>query len=141
MLAALSVHSVFEGIAIGLTDGIGHIVNIIFAILIHKMVASVALGVALGKMTEMSNKTFYLLLSIFSGSTPLGIILGLAIHSEANPIATGTFLALSVGTFLYISASEVIVDEFADPKTRYRKFFAFMLGILVISLLNLWDND
>ena len=59
LLAALSVHSLFEGIAIGLEEEVDHTLNLIFAILVHKVVAAVALGVALSKMEEMSSRKLY----------------------------------------------------------------------------------
>ena len=137
----MSIHSVFEGIAIGLGHGVGELLNLVFAILVHKMVASVALGVSLSKMEDMTIRKVAALLSIFSAATPLGIIIGIGIASTANPYVTGTFLALSVGTFLYIAASEVIVDEFAKKQLRYAKYGAFMTGVVVIALLNLWGHD
>ena len=40
----------------------------------------------------------------------------------------GIFLAISVGTFLYIACTEVLVEEFEDKENKYWKFFAFMVG-------------
>ena len=48
---------------------------------------------------------------------------------------------MSVGTFVYIAASEVIVEEFAKPKVRIAKFVAFIIGIATIALLMLWGHD
>lgn len=64
---------------------------------------------------------------LFSVFTPIGILLGM-ILLEATPVLEGVFLSISAGTFLYISASEVIIEEFAITKYRYEKYFIFMFG-------------
>ncbi len=54
---------------------------------------------------------------------------------EAAPIIEGIFLGISAGTFMYISASEVIVEEFAITKYRYEKFLIFLSGGLFAGIL------
>lgn len=71
---------------------------------------------------------------LFSIFTPVGILLGMLIL-ESSPIITGIFLAISSGTFLYISASEVIVEEFAITKYSYEKFIIFISGGLFAGIL------
>jgi zinc transporter 1/2/3 len=57
--------------------------------------------------------TVYQLLSIFAGATPLGMFIGILVSSNSDPIVSGVLVSITVGTFLYIAASEVIVEEFA----------------------------
>jgi len=71
---------------------------------------------------------------LFSIFTPIGILVGMVLL-EANPILEGVFLAISAGTFLYISASEVIVEEFAITKYRYQKYLIFITGGLFVGIL------
>lgn len=71
---------------------------------------------------------------LFSIFTPIGILVGMVLL-EANPILEGVFLAISAGTFLYISASEVIVEEFAITKYRYQKYLIFVTGGLFAGIL------
>lgn len=71
---------------------------------------------------------------LFTIFTPLGICLGM-ILLEKSTFLEGIFLAISAGTFLYISASEVIVEEFAITKYRYEKFILFLSGSLFAFLL------
>jgi hypothetical protein len=49
LLGALSVHSVFAGIAIGLENHLASLINIVVGIVAHKWAASIAIGVALTK--------------------------------------------------------------------------------------------
>jgi len=41
-------------------------------------------------------------------------------------------LGFSSGSFLYIGASEVVVEEFVQGKRQWGKLFFFILGITVI---------
>jgi zinc transporter ZupT len=49
LMIALSVHSIFEGLALGLTSDFGNVVNMTIAILVHKGAASSSLGISLVK--------------------------------------------------------------------------------------------
>jgi hypothetical protein len=50
------------------------------------------------------------------------------------------FSCLAAGTFLYISCSEVIVEEFSIPQFRFLKLFAYLFGIAIISSLKFLDK-
>lgn len=45
------------------------------------------------------------------------------------------FLSLSGGTFLYIAASEIIIEEFSVSKNKYVKFIVYIIGCLFVALL------
>ncbi len=74
------------------------------------------------------------MITLFTIFTPVGILIGMVLL-DASPILEGFFLAISAGTFLYISASEVIVEEFAITKYRYEKYLIFMAGGLFAGIL------
>jgi len=42
------------------------------------------------------------------------------------------FSCLAAGTFLYISCSEVIIEEFSNPENKYLKLFFYLLGFGII---------
>lgn len=71
---------------------------------------------------------------IFSLFTPFGIGLGL-ILTDTSKIIEGIILAISTGTFIYVAASEVIVEEFAVTKYRYPKFISYLIGGIFVGLL------
>ena len=54
------------------------------------------------------------LLFIFALATPIGIAIGLILHSTGDLIEI-IFSSFAGGTFIYIAASEVIVEEFSMP--------------------------
>ena len=59
------------------------------------------------------------------------------LRATASDIVEGIFLAISVGTFLYIACSEVLVEEFEHPENKYIKFCAFIIGGIFTAGLSL----
>jgi zinc transporter 1/2/3 len=49
LLFALSIHSIFEGIALGMTKGISVFVNLMIGVTLHHAAACISLGVSLGQ--------------------------------------------------------------------------------------------
>lgn len=114
LLIALSVHSIFEGIALGLTSDLAASINLIIGLCCHKGPASMSLGISLSKrFKEPHEKRKALLFVVLFGlATPLGIGIGLLV-SSANNLVEVIFSSFAGGTFIYIAASEVIVEEFS----------------------------
>ncbi len=74
---------------------------------------------------------------IFAFITPVGIALGMILTSMSGNTVAGIFLSISVGTFIYIACSEVVIDEFDNPENKYWKFLSFLLGAAVVVALTL----
>jgi zinc transporter ZupT len=108
------------------------------AIGLHKYAEAMSLSISLQRAFKDDFKTLFWLLFIFAFATPLGIAMGL-ILSKANEIITVVFTSLAGGTFLYISCSELIVEEFSLPGGRWFKLLAFMCGAAIIT--SLWFLD
>ena len=79
LVLALSMHAVFEGIALGLTKDFSATLNIMIGLLCHKVAASMSLGSSITKnfIDNDEKKKGIFLLVIFAVATPCGIILGL----------------------------------------------------------------
>ena len=71
---------------------------------------------------------------LFAAFTPFGIGLGL-ILSGSSKLIEGIILSISTGTFIYVAASEVIVEEFAVTKYRFSKFFLYLVGGIFVGAL------
>jgi len=133
LLAALSFHGLFEGIAMGLQGGYNDTLFLFIAIISHKWAEAFTLGISFSK-AQTDKVTFIRLILLFSLFTPIGIIIGILLSSQSK-IVEAIFLALSTGTFLYVAASEVIVEEFAVTKYKYSKFICYILGGVLIGVL------
>jgi len=79
-------------------------------ILIHKCAAVISLGGAFAR-TGYTTGEIFLFLGVFSLTAPSGIILGMLV-SDSNKLIDVIFLSISGGTFIYVSCSEIIVNEF-----------------------------
>jgi zinc transporter 1/2/3 len=52
----------------------------------------------------------------------------------------GVVLGLSAGTFIYVAASEVIVEEFAVTKYKFIKFFFYTIGGIFVGILAMMER-
>ena len=77
-------------------------------------------------------------LFLFSFATPIGTTLGI-ILGDAPKIVGIIFTSLAGGSFIYVSCSELIVEEFSLPGKRWLKLLSFLMGALFIGLLLLLE--
>lgn len=132
---ALAVHSIFEGIAVGLLSSESGVITVSVAIIIHKIPAAVALGIA---MEGIKRLLYCVLMGIFVLSTPLGIAIGIFLSDLGGTLIQGVFLSISAGTFMYIGCSEILPQEMANEYSSRGKFFAFCLGCIPLGVFLLF---
>ena len=136
-MIALSVHSIFEGIALGLMNKLGPFMNLMISILVHKFAESMSISIAMQKGGFEFRKILGMII-LFSCATPLGTLMGILLN-DAPPMVNIVFTSLAGGTFIYVSCSELIVEEFSLPGNRWWKLLAFMLGAIFIGCLLLLE--
>ena len=122
LLLAISLHGFFEGMAFGVSTKKSETINILIAILLHKWSESLIISISLIKAKISFKRSFFLMI----------------IFTFVAPLVIGIIKALSVGTFIYLACTEILVEEFVDCRYKYWKFLFYLLGIgfiLVISLL------
>lgn len=133
LLIALSIHGSIEGIALGVMNSLKDCSILFTAILLHKWAEAFALGISFYKSgTEKHN--FIKMIILFTLFGPLGIIIGM-IFSDAGYLIKGIMLAISGGTFIYVAASEIIVEEFSLSKKINIKYLWFLFGGIITFLL------
>lgn len=138
LLLALGFHGFFEGMALGIQSDIKDTLSLFLAIAAHKWAASLTLGISFVK-AEVVKKQLIIMVLIFAFIGPVGIAFGLILSETASDNLQGIFLSISVGTFIYIACSEVLVEEFENPNHKYLKFGMFMLGGIFIAGLALLE--
>ena len=84
-MIALSVHSLFEGIALGIMGNLNSAVNLMISILIHKWAESMSISIALNK-TFPDIKTIFYLIFMYSFVTPIGTIIGIILADSTSEI-------------------------------------------------------
>ena len=134
LLLALGIHSIFEGIALGMSKSISTFVNLMIGVTLHHAAACISLGVSLGQHQTKSKKAIFLIFFGLSLIESTGIGIGIGIE-DAPGLVSSIVLSLAGGTFIYIACSEILIHEFANNKNRYVKFLFFIIGCAAITLL------
>eukprot|EP00760_Papus_ankaliazontas_P017704 PhM_4_TR1736/c0_g1_i2/m.86879/K14709/SLC39A1_2_3, ZIP1_2_3; solute carrier family 39 (zinc transporter), member 1/2/3 len=134
LMIALMIHGLTEGLALGVESDGDDVLVLFWAILAHKWAASLSLGISLAKSALTKAKSF-VLIATFALATPIGIALGWIAQEVLPSHAEGYLLALSSGTFIYVGASVIVIDEFVKGKRQWGKLLAFMVGAGLIFLL------
>lgn len=137
----LSMHSLFAGIALGVSSNMPEVTIILGAILAHKWATSFALSVQLNK-SELSNRASQLLFWIFALMAPMGVILGhwvIQSHVNQPTLMAPVAISLAAGTFLYIGTLHglnraVMIDQCCN----LREFFFVILGFTLMALVGVW---
>ena len=126
LLLALSLHGIFEGIALGVINNNSECIILFIAIIAHKWAESFALGISFYK-AKIDSKIFLKMLTLFTFFTPVGILIGMY-FSKSGFLIEGIMLSVSSGTFIYVSTSEVIVEEFSSKGSKHIKFWCYLIG-------------
>nr|XP_056709488.1 zinc transporter ZIP1 [Euleptes europaea] len=139
LLLALSLHSIFEGLAVGLQEGSAQALEICLALLIHKGAIAFSLSFKL-LQSRLRSRAVAGCLVLFSVMTPLGIGLGIALTEAPVAILHGlsrsVLEGLAAGTFVYITFLEILPHELSSSEQRILKVIVLLAGFaLVTSIL------
>ncbi|XP_072173259.1 zinc transporter ZIP3-like [Diadema setosum] len=137
LLLALSVHSVFEGMALGLQEDIKQIVYLLVAMVAHESLAAFALGASLLK-SKTRLCAFVTFSVIFSSMIPVGTAIGVGIQatpSFATDVCSAIMQALAAGIFIYVTFFEILSHEFENGNHRGLKLTCAIAGFTALALL------
>ena len=141
LIAALSVHSIIAGLALGAQVDTEDIWVIFVAIIAHKSSAAFALTVSCVR-AGLDRGLSLRLLAAFTVTTPAGVLVGAAVSSALDNRAEiyfdATFTALAAGTFLYIASLDIIREEFLHGSERWQKWLLLAAAYGGTALLALW---
>lgn len=132
LVATLSIHSLLEGMAIGLQKESSSVVVIFIGVLFHKSLMAFSMGSNLVHSKQAIKKIFAAAV-IFSFASPIGIAIGIVIdtsgaNNEGAELINAILQAIATGTFLYITFFEVLVQEFESHGNRLAKVVGLFLG-------------
>jgi len=134
--AALTIHSFLEGLVAGAQQEFDFALMLSVSILLHKLVAAIAVGVA-AISSNLSLKKAAIPIVLFAIATPLGMLIGLAVHADEN-LAVVVINTFSAGTFIYVACTEIVQAEFSKQNVnRWLQFGSVFAGGAVIALLTL----
>ncbi|XP_056270064.1 zinc transporter ZIP3-like [Pseudoliparis swirei] len=137
LVLALSAHSVFEGLALGLQEDGGKLGSLFLGVAVHETLAGVALGVSVAK-ASLGMKDAAKLGVTVSLMIPVGIVVGMGIESTqtlAGSVVSVVLQGLAAGTFLFVTFFEILSQELDDKRDRLLKVLFLILGYTVLAAL------
>uniref|UniRef100_A0A5S6Q9R2 Inositol hexakisphosphate and diphosphoinositol-pentakisphosphate kinase n=1 Tax=Trichuris muris TaxID=70415 RepID=A0A5S6Q9R2_TRIMR len=137
LVAAISFHSILEGLAIGIQAKAADVITLFVAVISHKCLIAVSIGLQLAKENRGRKRVVVLCVVLFASASPLGIGIGVGIdNARLEPgdqaVLFLVFTALSAGTFLFITFFEILNRELANQYPNSMKLASLMLGFLLI---------
>jgi zinc transporter ZupT len=136
----LSLHSLFEGAAVGISASLVTASVLAFAIIAHKWAASFSLSLQINK-SHLSLTAGLSCFLIFAIMTPLGIVLGDLVNqaTDSYHLLTPIFSALAAGTFLYIGTLHGLRRATMIERCCNMREFSFMiLGFAIMAVVAIW---
>eukprot|EP00956_Cyclotella_meneghiniana_P017579 scaffold28858_cov71-Cyclotella_meneghiniana.AAC.4 len=147
---ALDIHVILEGLGIGATNDVSEIESQFVAVAFHKFFTAYALSTQLvedGLWSNPQKRVYYFISTgLFIGLNFLGIGIGWAISSEndsdSDTLGTAIIIAMCAGSFVYVSAIEIIPEQMEIIRSRRLStpliIFCFLLGYCLMTLLGKW---
>ncbi|XP_055633984.1 zinc transporter ZIP3-like [Toxorhynchites rutilus septentrionalis] len=130
LLLALCVHSLLEGLAIGVQSSPAKVLLLLAAVSAHKFVVAFCLGLEIynhGKGDRCRSSIQILFFSLGSvGGIGVGMMLD-GLDEDFNGIAVPALQAIAGGTLLYVTVSEII------PRERGKRQFDNAYGIMQLA--------
>uniref|UniRef100_A0A1I8C1Z4 Uncharacterized protein n=1 Tax=Meloidogyne hapla TaxID=6305 RepID=A0A1I8C1Z4_MELHA len=138
MVFALSLHAVFEGLSVGMMTDVNLLLQIFFALLIHKTIVGFSLGLRLVQ-SRLHSSTVVLCCALFSSQVCIGGFTGMAVLEilSGSPLIfliSGILQAAACGTFLYVTAFEILPHELNNDSNIPQKMLSLVLGFALISI-------
>jgi len=140
LVLAMSIHSVFEGMAIGLDESEAGVWKLGLAISIHAIPIVFCIGTEM-IASGVKKGRIIVFISILSIVTPIGVVIGIIItlHLEqasgGHIFVIGVLQGLAGGTLLYIAFFEVLAREKLSNygMSGLLGAFAVLLGFLMMA--------
>ncbi|XP_067415790.1 zinc transporter ZIP3 [Emydura macquarii macquarii] len=137
LVFALSAHSIFEGLALGLQEEGDKVMTLFLGVAIHETLVAVVLGISMAKVSLTLKDAAKLALTV-SSMIPLGIGVGMGIESAQNvasSVASVLLQGTAGGTFLFVTFFEILAKELEDKNDRLLKVLFLVFGYAVLAVL------
>ncbi|XP_055640247.1 zinc transporter ZIP1 [Toxorhynchites rutilus septentrionalis] len=145
LLLALVVHSLLEGLAIGVQSTAPGVLLLLGAVSAHKYVVAFCLGVEICSNGSRNQYSHIVQILIFSVGSVAGIAVGMVLDDvgETFNMVIPVLQGIAGGTLLYVTVSEVLPRERSKRGDNYTRqlgllqLIAVILGFTVMSTLSL----
>ena len=117
LLLALSLHVVFEGLALGLQQSANSVLSLLLAISIHKCIIAFTLGLQLTQTQSRNRAIIFMALFAFMSALGVGIGIGVTnidMDEISKSTTEGVLQGIATGTFIYVTFFEVLQKELGN---------------------------
>jgi zinc transporter 1/2/3 len=140
VVLALSIHELFEGLAVGLESSSRTVWYMFGAVSAHKLVIAFCIGV---ELVTSGMRTLLVVIYVFTFAvvSPMGIGIGIAVteQQESSTALVSVILqGLASGTLLYVVFFEILSE---DRKSGIKQYFAVLLGFIVMFGITFLESD
>lgn len=146
LTAALSFHSIFEGLAIGLQPSLSDVWFLFTAVIVHELAIMFCMGMEM--LASKLRVTLYVAYMVELGLiTSVGVAIGIVLTEHiADPSATQLLViavlqGVAAGTLLYVTFLEVLERERRKPGNGLTKLGAIFLGFTLLSVLEAFSKN
>ncbi|XP_042238880.1 zinc transporter ZIP1-like [Homarus americanus] len=144
LLFALSLHSIFEGLAVGLQGSIDDVVGLFLVVIFHKGIIAFSLGLNMVQ-SKLSVSQMLMANMFFCVTSPLGVGIGMGIMEMQASFTTaaisGSLQGIACGTFLYVTFFEVLPHEMNNGENRLLKLLFIIFGFSAVCGVLYLDPD
>ncbi|CAF0803063.1 unnamed protein product [Adineta ricciae] len=148
----IALHSILIGLTLGTaTDSF---VALFIALCFHQFFEAIALGAQIANLKSASIKSAIFMVIFFSLTTPIGIAIGIGIHSGTyNPksvsylLSTGILDSFAAGILIYVALVNLITAEMGvnahgfnrlSKRLKFAYFVALYLGVAAMAVIGRW---
>ncbi|CAM1314483.1 SLC39A3 (predicted) [Pycnogonum litorale] len=140
IIVALSIHAVFEGMAIGLQNSVKHVWMLFVGMLFHKLVLAFCVGLETF-LHGVSQKTVILYMLVFASMSPIGVIVGTVtdVALVDSFLSIATLQSLAAGTLMYVTFFEIFMPEKNNKQSGILKLSSAVVGFALMSCLSFME--
>ncbi|KAI0238622.1 hypothetical protein LSAT2_010668 [Lamellibrachia satsuma] len=137
LVLALSLDSVFEGMAVGLRTTMQGVWSLTIAIVAHEVV--IAFGMGMQLLKTQTRRTVVGIALVYSIMSPIGGAIGTLLmetqgRSTNMDLTNGVLQGITAGIFIYVTFFEILNDEFSNGVNLMR-LATTLLGFVVMATL------
>ena len=141
LVLALSLHMIFEALAIGIQETEGQVWTLMLAVSLHKCIVAFGVGQETKQVIKSARK-FIAFIVMFAIVASFGIPIGLVLTNsyDDDSLVVGILQSLATGTFFYVTFFEILQREFSHC-ANILKLFLCIIGYAAVALLKILDKD
>lgn len=138
-IVGLTIHSFFEGVAMGVPKSDFQVSALVIAVAAHKGFAAFAnSSVNLPLLNAGRRKLWVAMVLWFALTGPVGMMIGMALTAALPAAGVAIVASLAAGTLLSVGVTEMLLPAFAESRGLAWKLLAAWIGMLAMSLIGVW---